>query len=119
MVEDLLRTGFRLDVLTKGPRSTNLAWTEKKEWCDAHLPMAEVTVSMTKARSYGRILFDDFPPYFLPWLKVRKRGLVIALAHPHNADIKHPRVVRYDGTNREEVREKSGRFTTECRDRTG
>lgn len=106
VVEELRAAGFRLDVLTKGPKTTNNAWTEKKEWCDVNLPDADVTVTQNKAHNYGRILMDDFPPYFLPWLKVRKRGFVIAVAQPHNEMIDHPRVLRYDGTNRTEMREK-------------
>ena len=104
IVEELRELGFMLHVLTAGPKSTPSAWTEKAEWCREHLPDAFVTVTQDKSLVYGRILVDDWPPYFEKWLTNRKRGLVVAVAHPWNAHVKHPNVVRYDGTNRTEVR---------------
>jgi hypothetical protein len=55
---------------------------------------------------YGKVLVDDWPDYFLPWLEVRPRGLVIAIKHPHNAHVEHPRLVIYDGSNLDQVRER-------------
>lgn len=78
--------GFSLDVLTKGPAGTPSAWSEKLEWSQRFLPDAAVTVTSDKSKYYGRVLFDDFPPYFIPWLARRKRGLVVCLAQPWNAD---------------------------------
>lgn len=109
VVEELRRLGFSLHVLTKGPRTTPNAWSEKLEWCIEHLPDANVTVSGDKSLVYGRILFDDFPPYFEKWLAVRPRGLVVCLAHPWNVEFaeggskQHPNVLRYDGTDQLEL----------------
>jgi 5'(3')-deoxyribonucleotidase len=111
VVEELRQLGFGLHVLTKGPQKNGPAWGEKLEWCCEHLPDATVTVTGQKSLVYGRVLFDDFPPYFLTWLKVRPRGLVICLAHPWNADFAsggskaHPNIIRYDGTDTIELRE--------------
>jgi 5'(3')-deoxyribonucleotidase len=105
VVEKIRQVGFKLHVLTKGPVKTTTAWTEKVEWCQEHLPDADVTITQNKALVYGRVLVDDFPPYFEPWLSVRPRGLVICVAHSWNADFaqggpkEHPNVIRYDGTN--------------------
>lgn len=110
VVEELRALKFALHVLTKGPASTTSAWTEKADWCQKHLPDANVTVTQDKSLVYGRVLFDDFPPYFGPWLENRPRGLVVCLAHPWNEGFakggyqEHPNVLRYDGTNREELR---------------
>ena len=111
VVEELRKTGFQLHVLSKGPRKNGSAWGEKLEWSIEHLPDATVTVTGDKSISYGRVLFDDFPPYFLAWLKVHPRGLVICLAHPWNKEFEkggskaHPNVIRYDGTDVLELRE--------------
>jgi 5'-nucleotidase len=109
-IVDLLRTlGFSLHVLTKGPTTTPSAWSEKVEWCREHLPDAIVTVTGEKAFVYGRILVDDYPPYFEKWLQVRPRGLVVCVAHPWNADYapggskENPNVHRYDGTDKPEL----------------
>lgn len=99
-------------MLTKGPKSTPNAWSEKVEWCTKHLPGRLVTLSSDKSLVYGRILVDDWPPYFEKWLQVRPRGLVICVAQPWN--IAYDRggyeeggnVLRYDGANREELRER-------------
>jgi 5'-nucleotidase len=111
-VVEVMRTiGFGLHVLTKGPRSTPSAWSEKLEWCLAEIPDATVTVTGDKSAFYGRVLLDDWPPYFLSWRKVRPRGVVVCVAQPWNIDYRtggpgeHPNIVRYDGTNMDRVRQ--------------
>ena len=101
VVEMLRAVGFELHVLTKGPASTPSAWSEKLEWCQLHIPDATVTVTGKKSLVFGRVLADDYAPYFLEWLKVRPRGLVICVAQPWNASYapggadEHPNVIRY------------------------
>jgi 5'-nucleotidase len=104
VVDELRELGFMLHVLTAGPKSSMSAWTEKAEWCREHLPDAFVTVTQDKSLVYGRVLVDDWPPYFEKWLAVRPRGLVIAVAHEWNAHVTHPSVLRYTGKNRAELR---------------
>jgi 5'-nucleotidase len=105
VVDELRIFQFQLHVLTKGPMSTPNAWSEKVEWCKEHLPDATVTVTGDKSLVYGRVLVDDWPPYFEKWLLVRPRGLVVAVAHPWNdayakgCPKEHPNVIRYDGSN--------------------
>lgn len=105
IVEELRKQHFAIHVLTKGPKTTPNAWSEKKEWCDKHLPEATVTIAGDKSLVYGRVLVDDWPPYFTQWLQVRPRGLVICVAHPWNESFakgaanEHPNVFRYDGTD--------------------
>lgn len=112
VVQELREYAFDLHVLTKGPQKNGPAWGEKLEWCQEHLTDATVTVTGEKSLVYGRILVDDFPPYFEKWLKVRPRGLVICVAHPWNEGFakggsqEHPNVFRYDGKNREELRDR-------------
>jgi 5'(3')-deoxyribonucleotidase len=111
VIDELREVGFILHVLTKGPSSTPSAWSEKLEWCREHLPDATVTVTGDKSLVYGRVLFDDYPPYFTEWLAVRPRGLVVCLAHPWNEGFakggpeERPNILRYDSTNREALRE--------------
>ena len=112
IVDELRMLKFTLNVLTKGPRTTPGAWTEKQVWCSQHLPDAMVTITENKALVYGRALVDDWPQYFMRWLNVRPRGLVVCVAHPWNADYakggckEHPSVLRYDGTDVLELRER-------------
>lgn len=110
VLDEIRAVGFNLHVLTKGPLKTLNAWSEKVEWCAMHMADTPVTIGSDKSLVYGRVLFDDFPPYFLKWLLVRPRGLVICLPHPWNEGFKpggdqaHPNVFRYDGSNIEELR---------------
>ena len=104
IIDTLLDVGFKINILSKGPRLVPAAWQEKFEWCCEYVPYASITLTQQKSRTYGRILVDDFPDYFLPWLKVRPRGLVIAVAQPWNEKTVHPNLIRYDGTNLETVR---------------
>lgn len=99
--------GYTAVVCTKGPNSKPAAWTEKLEWCQAHeeFNASGVTIVSDKSIVYGRVLVDDFPDYILGWLEYRPRGIAIMPAHPKNAHFTHPNVVRYDGTNIEEVRD--------------
>lgn len=102
----LQKLGFEAHVLTKGPRTTIPAWSEKVEWCANNLTDETlVTIASRKEMVYGRVLFDDSIAYTSEWLLARPRGLVIMPCRPWNRDFKHDRVVRWDGTNKEEVRQ--------------
>jgi hypothetical protein len=100
--------GFEIVVLTKGPSTKFSAWSEKVEWCNKHIKeyIKGVTITNDKGLVYGWVLVDDYPEYIESWLKHRPRGLVIMPAHEYNKDFKHPNVIRYDGTNIEEVKER-------------
>lgn len=106
-VVDLLRyLKFSLNILTKGPARSTIAWTEKAEWCKVNIPDAAITITQDKGLVYGRVLVDDWPPYIMRWLEWRPRGLVIMLDWPHNrqvynedgglVDFEHPNVFRYE-----------------------
>lgn len=97
---------FENHALTKGPSSNPAAWMEKVQWCGEHAPDLHITIGQKKSLVYGKVLVDDWPPYFLPWLEVRPRGLVIAIAQRWNRDVHHPNLVVYDGSNLEQVRER-------------
>ena len=110
IIDELRGIGFPLHVLTTGPATTPSAWSEKVDGSREELPDALVTVTSDKSLVYGRVLVDDWPAYFTKWLIVRPRGLVVCVAHPWNIDFakggpkEHPSVLRYDGTNRTELR---------------
>lgn len=110
-IVDLMRAiGFRLHVLTKGPEKTPTAWSEKLLWSQQWLADAAVTVTSDKSKFYGRVLADDFPDYFVPWLKRRPRGLVVCVAQTWNADFAigaarfNPQVFRYTGGSLDEMK---------------
>jgi 5'-nucleotidase len=103
IAEDL---GFSNHILTKGPGKNRAAWTEKAEWCDIHVPGRPIHVVTEKSLTYGRVLVDDWPAFFLGWLKWRPRGLVVAPAHPWNAGVEHPNVIRFDGSNLDAVQKR-------------
>lgn len=98
--------GYSISVLTKGPKSKHAAWSEKLEWCNRYLSdyIDGVTITHDKGLVYGAVLVDDWPDYIDKWLEHRPRGLVIMPAHELNAVFSHPNVVRYTGTNIEEVK---------------
>lgn len=90
---------FEVHVLTKGPSRKSIAWTEKKDWCDEHLPSALVTITEAKRLVYGKVLVDDWPPYFTEWLHHRPRGVVVVPAQPWNVmaeDLAPANIFRYD-----------------------
>lgn len=103
VLKAIQEVGFKPMVLSKGPSTKFLAWGEKVEWVRRNFPGIPVTLTENKALSYGRVLFDDYPPYFLPWMDVRPRGLVVCLATEDNdlTDSKYDpyrdRIVRYHG----------------------
>ena len=107
IVEEMRKVGFRIVVLTKGPRSNSRAWMEKVEWCAEHLPDAQVTITgdpatrdgfelpSGKGLVYGRVLFDDWIDYTEAWLEWRPRGLVVMMDWPHNQGYDRPEVFRW------------------------
>ena len=100
---------YRIMILTQGPKQHPNAWTGKKIWIDRELgENVDVTMTRDKGLVYGKVLVDDYPDYIDRWLKWRKRGLVIMPAHESNENYEHPQVIRYDGTNLEQVREALG-----------
>lgn len=96
--------GFSIHVLTKGPYKAPVAWGEKAQWCREHLPGIPVTITEDKGLVYGRVLVDDWPDYIASWLAFRPRGLVIVPAHSWNEHLVHPNIIRYDGSNKDQVR---------------
>lgn len=100
------RLGFCIEILTKGPSNKPAAWSEKVECLQKHFRSDVIPniVGKSKKRYYGRFLCDDYPKYCEEWLEHRPRGLVIMPAHYYNVDFVHPRVIRYDGSNLEQVR---------------
>jgi hypothetical protein len=104
-VVSLFRThGFKLQICTRGSKNCLDSFTQKARWCAKHVPDARITVTTgDKSLNYGAVLFDDWPEYVTPWLKARPRGTVIMPDRPWNAGFEHPRVVRYDGMNLDEV----------------
>ncbi len=111
VVEEIRKIGFEMHILTKGPKKCPLAWGEKVEWCQKHIPDAIPNVTSKKSLVYGRVLVDDFEPYFEKWLAVRPRGLVVCVAQSWNIEYaeggakERPNVLRYDGSNRKRMRE--------------
>lgn len=98
--------GFQIHVLTQGPKAIPLAWKEKVEWCQKHLgPDIDIHITRNKGLVYGKFLYDDYPDYMLRWLKHRPRGLGIMPVNKINKDFQHPQVVRWDGSNLEQVSE--------------
>lgn len=87
---------YHVHVLTKGPRDEPQAWAEKLEWCRAQRLMdrPEISITTNKGLTYGRVLFDDWPRYIVPWLKYRPRGQVLMMDQPWNRDFEHPQVLR-------------------------
>lgn len=95
----LLRdAGFRVHVLTKGPRDAPQAWADKVAWCRVHLPDVLVTVTDDKSVVHGAVLVDDWVPYVDRWQHRWPNGLAIVPAQPWNAECAvGPRRLRDDG----------------------
>lgn len=87
--------GYRRGVFTKGPRTNYPAWAEKMVWCNKHLPDVDnITMTLDKGGTYGKILYEDYPTYILQWLAWRPRGRVLLLDAPYNRNFEHPQVLR-------------------------
>lgn len=95
---------FDIYILTKAPRNSVNAWTEKVKWIQREIPESTITLTQDKGIVYGKILVDDHIPYIKRWLQNRPRGLVIMPAHPWNENFTHPNVIRYNGTNLHKIK---------------
>jgi len=92
--------GFRIGILTQGPKRAKDAWGEKLEWCESHVEPIEsdpfvVVTRNAKGLVYGRVFADDYVPYMKDWLEFRPRGLGLMPINVGNRDFRHPQVVRY------------------------
>lgn len=92
---------FQFDnvIFTKGPKKNSLAWKEKVDWAEKHVPDAGLHIVTGKGLTYGKLLYDDWPEYMLAWLKWRPRGLGIMPKTAYNKGFSHPNVIMYDGEN--------------------
>lgn len=104
IVSFLKEYGFSVHILTQGPKSNPEAWSHKARWVMKNLPETPITITRDKGLVYGRILVDDWPEYIERWLKWRPRGQVIMPAQKWNLNFSHQNVLRYDGTNDEELK---------------
>lgn len=84
IVRMLKDVGFKLNILTKSSKESKNAWSEKTDWVSRHLPEAKMTVTEDKSLFYGKVLVDDYPGHFLPWMAHRPRGIVIMPVQPWN-----------------------------------
>jgi hypothetical protein len=97
--------GFDCRVLTKGPSRALIAWTEKVQCCRDNLgETVHIAVVSSKSEVYGRVLYDDYPPYLSEWLEHRPRGLGIMPVNESNKDFADKNVVKFGGTNLHAVR---------------
>jgi 5'-nucleotidase len=96
---------YKLMVLTQGPMKKPSAWAGKIIWLSKHLPETEMTLTRDKGLVYGKVLVDDFPGYIDRWLEHRPRGLVIMPANEGNESYEHNQVIRYNGSNLDQVRD--------------
>ena len=91
-------------ILTQGPKKNPASWSGKKKWIDKNLGQdVDITITRDKGLVYGKVLVDDYPGYIEKWLQWRERGLVIMPANELNKYFVHPQVIRYDGTNLNEI----------------
>lgn len=105
VLEILDELEFYQSILTQGPKENPIAWSHKVRWCMKNVPQIDITITRNKGLVYGKVLMDDFPDYVDNWLEHRPRGLVIMPAQKWNEKYKRKNVIRYDGTNLEQVRE--------------
>ena len=95
---------YKIMILTQGPKRNPASWSGKKKWIDNNLGQdIDVTITRDKGLVYGKVLVDDFPDYLSRWLQWRKRGLAIMPANELNKHFVHPQLIRYDGSNLDEV----------------
>jgi len=104
---------YYISILTQGPRRHPTAWSNKLRWCQKNVPELDVTITRNKSLVYGKVLVDDYPKYIEGWLEHRPRGLVVMPANSMNVTFTHPNVIRYDGTNLEEVKKRIIEVTPE------
>lgn len=106
--------GYKIEILTKGPRKFPNAWAEKLECCQIHFgSKVNVNVVTHKQYFFGDILYDDFPSYQSAWLKQHADGLGIMPAYPSNYNYFNSRLIRLDNSNVEEVKERLIRLIKE------
>lgn len=97
--------GFRIVILSQVPRKNPVPYSAKKRWIDKNMGQdTDIILTRDKSLVYGKILVDDFPPYINAWLKYHSRGSVIMPANSGNKEYIHPQVIRYDGSNLDDVR---------------
>lgn len=105
--------GYKIEILTKGPRKFPNAWAEKLECCQMHFgPKINVNVVTSKKYFFGNILYDDLPSYLSDWLKQNVNSFAIMPIYPSNIKYFHNRLHRLDN-NLDEIKKELTRFIEE------
>lgn len=106
LLKEAQNMGYRIMILTQGPTRYPAAWAGKKVWIEKNVGSdVDITITRDKSLVYGKVLVDDWLPYVENWLKWRKNGLAVMPGNELNANLSLPNnVIRYDGTNIEQVR---------------
>jgi 5'-nucleotidase len=103
LVEIMQSIGFRIVILTQGPRANSHAWQGKVNWVNKHLgEKIDITITRDKSMVYGKVLYDDYPPYVDSWLTNRPRGLAILNSYSYNQHYKNKNSILYEN-NKDEV----------------
>lgn len=79
IVEMAHKMGFEIHILTKGPKTTTSAWTEKVDWVRDHMRHIDPLVHVVSDKRYfkGDVLFDDWPSYVSNWIIENPEGIVL------------------------------------------
>lgn len=94
VLSQIIQAGYDPHILTKGPTTKPLAWSEKHIWSKKYLPSVPVTITEDKSITTGDLLFDDWPPYIEAWLAKNPTSIVLMLDHPWNRNFNHQQVYR-------------------------
>ncbi|WP_186510917.1 5' nucleotidase, NT5C type [Caenimonas sedimenti] len=98
LLGQLREAGYRVAVLTKGPRAPGHVWADKVAWCRAHLPDVPVIITDDKSLVAGDLLVDDWLPYVEDWQRCWPGGRAIVPAQPWNKSMtSNGRRIRDDG----------------------
>ena len=89
--------GFRIVVLTQGPKVNPAAWEGKVKWVNKNMPFcSDIVITRDKGLVYGKVLIDDYPEYIEKWVAHRPRGLVIMPDFNYNRTFTTNHLVRYE-----------------------
>jgi hypothetical protein len=114
LAQEIQKLGFRIHILTKGPKTSINAWSEKFQWVKENLTSLgslgedfDMSVTFDKSVFQGDILMDDYPPYFEKWMLNNSHNpMVIMPLTRHNKDYENDKILIYDN-NMEEILKKA------------
>lgn len=83
LIEIFRAKGYEIHIVSKGPTTGAIAWSEKVEWVQTHLTHITLHLTQNKSMIHGDVFIEDRWDFLSQWLLRNKGGKGIMNTRPN------------------------------------